>query len=301
MPPQFPEFREFSLSDRELFEKASGPCPRAACEYSFANLVIWRDFDRPMVTSINENLCVLLRPPVGDPFFLEPLGSNDIFETVEACIMHAGRVSRVSPLLAESLGGNGYGVRPIPEHFDYLYRTSELAELKGRRFDGKRNHIRRLQERYPRMEYAALSRDDSAAALFLFDEWQKFREARGPVFGALPALAYSCQRASVARLFESFDELEILGGKLLVDGDMAGFIAGSASGPDVACVHFCYSRPGFPGAFPLMLKEACGKTFSHFEQVNLEQDLGLAGLRKNKMSFYPFRLEEKFEISRGRP
>lgn len=48
-----------------------------------------------------------------------------------------------------------------------------------------------------------------------------------------------------------------------------------------------------------MLWEACRNTFSEFEFVNLEQDLGLPGLRKIKNSYHPIRLEEKFEIVRN--
>ena len=292
MPPSFPEFRDIRLEDRGLFGSPSGP---RGCEYSFANLFIWRDFDRPAITSINNSTCVMMRPVIGEPFFLEPQGGAGIEDTVEECIRHAGRVSRVSEELAARLEKRGYRARPLPEHFDYVYRTADLAAMSGRRFDGKRNHMRRMAKAHPGLEYRTLSPSDAASAFSLFDAW---REARtSPEGEGRSPMAFSCQRDALSRLFENFEELGAVGGKLVIDGEIAGFVVGTAAHASEACVHFCYTRPGLSGAFPFLVRESCRGCFSTFEFVNLEQDLGIAGLRKNKMSFHPARLEEKYEIT----
>ncbi|HPQ81470.1 MAG TPA: phosphatidylglycerol lysyltransferase domain-containing protein [bacterium] len=299
MLPTFPEFKEIELSDRRIFEEAAVRFPRSACEYSFVNLFIWRDFDCPSFTSINGNICVLMSPQVGERFFLEPIGANDIPGTVEECLGYAGRISRASAELAESLNGNKARMNSTRDHFDYIYRTEDLALMKGRRFDAKRNHIKRLMRTFSDLEYSPLSRSDAVDALSLFDEWGRKKADAGMGEGGLSSIAVSCQHAALARLFESYDELRPVGGKVTSGGNMLGFIAGTATGGKQACVHFCYTRPGLSGVFSLLLKESCGEAFSPFEFVNLEQDLGIEGLRKNKLSFHPVRLEEKFEITAG--
>ncbi|HPM41555.1 MAG TPA: phosphatidylglycerol lysyltransferase domain-containing protein, partial [bacterium] len=208
-----------------------------------------------------------------------------------------GRVSRVSAELASRLEGRGYRARPLPEHFDYVYRTEELAEMNGRRFDGKRNHMRRMASAHPGLEYRPLDSSYAADALSLFDAWREARSSSGGE-GRSP-VAFDCQRDALSRLFENFEELGVMGGKLMIDGETAGFVAGTAAKPSEACVHFCYTRPGLSGAFPFLIRESCRGCFSTFEFVNLEQDPGLPGIRKSKMSFYPAKLEEKYEITRG--
>lgn len=297
LPPEFPEFESLEPCHRCLFERYARTVRRDTCEFAFANLMIWRDFDRPTFTSMGGSLCIRIDPLVGRPFFLEPLGSNEVSEAVRACICHTGKVSMASSGLVSLLGGNGFRIRPLPEHFDYIYRTKDIAEMKGRRFDGKRNHIKRMRRLHPSCEYVELGESDAEGAIGLFDEWARAKRERGG--GLLPRLAYECQRDSVRRAFEYFDELGLMGGALVIDGVMAGFIVGSRLRDDMACAHLCYARPGIAGAFPTLLQEACRRTLAQFELINLEQDMGLAGLRKNKLSFHPLRVEEKFEIAGG--
>lgn len=298
MIPAFPDVRPVEVGDAPLLRDALGRSPRTACEFSFANFIIWRDFDHPAITALNGNICIRIDPPDEPPFFLEPLGERDLPQTVEALMRAAGRISRASPAFASRLCAGEYHLRPLPDHFDYLYRTRELAELKGRRYDGKRNHIKQLMRRHPAYHSRALERGDVAEVLDLFGEWSRHRRADNRPGAKLPELAYRCQRRAVERAFEHYEELGLMGEALVVEGRLVGFLLGSAERDEMAYIHLSYTRPGVPGAFQTLLWEACRKTFSRYEHLNLEQDLGMTGLRKTKQSYYPLRLEEKLEIRR---
>ena len=47
-------------------------------------------------------------------------------------------------LYGASLGG-GYSFAADPDNADYLYRRIDLAELPGRRYAAKRNHVHRFE------------------------------------------------------------------------------------------------------------------------------------------------------------
>jgi len=51
------------------------------------------------------------------------------------------------------------------------------------------------------------------------------------------------------------------------------------------------------GIYSFISKALIDKCFNIAEIINREQDLGIDGLRKSKMSYYPLRLENKFILS----
>lgn len=294
MCPRYPDFAEFTVGDTGLLKRFLDEDPRCVCEFSAANLIAWSDFDRPKYTFIENCLCICISPLDEQPFFLEPLGRlGNIGWAIEICLKNTGKISRASAECAQYAAAHGYNVVPIANHFDYLYKARDLADLKGRKFDAKRNHIRRFKQYCPRHHFIPITKEHGPEALRLFDIWCS---SRRKAVSELPELAWSCQRLAVERAFEHFEELKLIGGCLIVGGTVIGFIIGSRQHNDMACIHFAHAHPDIPGSMQLLLRDACRQVFAEFEFVNLEQDLGLTGLRRSKLSYHPHRIEEKYEI-----
>ncbi|NQT29522.1 MAG: DUF2156 domain-containing protein [Candidatus Saganbacteria bacterium] len=291
MLPRYPEFKSLEIEDLGSIKKYFGP--QSVCELCPANLIIWKNFDHPKITLINNNLCILASPPNEPSFFLEPLGNHKIVETVDLCLKDSGKISRVSEGFLSKLPKDKYHLSCLRDQFDYVYLTKILAELKGKKYDGKRNHIKKFKIRHPNYEFRPLKEDQKNEALALFETWFSMRKHSR----FFPKLAYSSQKEAVETAFVNFRELGLRGGALFVDNAMKGFVLGSALNNNTASIHFMYGYPSLQGTSQVLLWEACNKTFSDFTYLNLEQDLGIPGLRKAKLSYYPHKLEKKFEIN----
>jgi hypothetical protein len=299
MIPKYPDFKSLKYEDRaeiEHFFKSYSP---QICELSVITLFTWRKIDKPQLTIINNNLCVLLDPPHEPPFFLEPLGSKRIEETVSTCLEHAGVISRASNRLMSKLSLDQYQVIPLRDQFDYVYTQHSLAELKGRKFDGKRNQIRNFKKKHPGYHYVPLDKDMRGKAHELYNAWSLSRRRSPGEAGRLPTLAYNVQRGALQESLEHFDEFNLMGGGLVEDEKLLAFVVGHRLNKTTACVQFMYAHPKAGSANQMVLREACRKTFYSFEFINLEQDLGLKGLRRMKLSYKPVKMEEKYEIRRG--
>ena len=292
MIPQYPDFKPLEIDDRGWISRHLKQIPRKICELTAGNLFIWLDFDRPQITCINKDICVLISPPNEPPYFLEPLGRNQIIETVETCLKHAGRISRASEEFISLLPADSFRLTPLRSQFDYLYLTQDLAQLKGRRFDGKRNHLKRFRRRVPDYAFVPLSPGHKKPALELFEKWFKVREESK----YFPKLAHTAQKNAIVSAFDNFDKIKLFGSALLVEKELRGFTLGSFLNPETASVHFLYGDPDWPGISQAILWEACNKTYCNFKYVDLEQDLGIPGLRISKLSYHPIRLEKKFEV-----
>ena len=153
--PRFPEFKLIGLEDRSLFTAAIARAPHEACEINFANIFLWRHFERSKLTTIDGNLCVFCEPSQEPAYFLQPIGDREIDGTIRTCLSFAPRISRVDEGFAMKYGGS-FRSELDRDNFDYVYRTEDLAGLKGKKYDGKRNRIRKF-ERHHTYAYSRLS------------------------------------------------------------------------------------------------------------------------------------------------
>lgn len=293
MIPEYPKFKPLTIDGLPQFAGFLKTHPASICELSPANLIIWKDFDRPEATLINGNLCIRINPLSEPPFFLEPLGGNKLPETIGICLENAKKLSRVSDPFIKSVDHAKYHIACLRGHFDYIYATHELAELKGKKFDGKRNHIKRFMRTFPQYQFVKLTKEHKHPALGLFEKW--FTTKQGERYYS--RMAYDAQKNALISAFHHFETLNLSGGALITDDRLMGFILGSALNKETVSVHFQYCDPEVKGAAQTILQEACSKTFAHYKFIDLEQDLGIPGLRKAKLSYHPLRLEKKFEIS----
>jgi hypothetical protein len=297
MIPEFPDFKPLGPEDRDELQETYHASAPLTCDVSPTNLYLWRDCQAPILTRIRGNLCVLLHSHAEPPYFLPPLGENNLPETVRICLSHIGQVSRVPAHTAMRLPSDEFAVTPQRDSFDYIYRVQTLAELKGKGFDGKRNHIRKFARSHPQYEFQLLEASHRHHATALFDAWTSARENGRSGTLAVAALNHDCQRRALERAFEDYALLGLLGGALLVRGEIQGFMVGSRGAGDSAIAHLSYANAEMPGVYQTLLWEACRRLFSSFTYLNLEEDLGIPGLRKTKLSWQPLRLEEKFLVT----
>jgi len=297
MIPEFPDFKPLGPEDRETLQAAYHTSGLTTCDVSPTNLYLWRDCQAPKLTRIRANLCVLLDSHAEAPYFLPPLGAHGLEETVRICLGHAGQMSRVPARIAMSLPPGKFAATPQRDSFDYIYRVEALAELKGKGFDGKRNHIRKFARNHPQYEFRILETPQLHRAAALFDAWTSARENGSSGNPAVAAMNHECQRRALERAFCDYALLGLIGGALLVKGEMQGFMVASRGAEDSVIAHFSYADAKMPGVHQMLLWEACRRLFSAFTYLNLEEDLGLPGLRKTKLSWQPLKLEEKFSVT----
>ncbi|HVN67996.1 MAG TPA: phosphatidylglycerol lysyltransferase domain-containing protein [Candidatus Sulfotelmatobacter sp.] len=294
MIPHYPEIKPLEIADRFWINKHLRATSREICELTLGNIFIWQDFYRPKITCLNKNVCIKLEPPTEKRFWLEPLGHNQVEETIETLLQANNHGLLVSASYAARLPADRYRLTPLRDEFDYLYLRSELAELKGRKYDGKRNHLKRFRNAHPDYEFRPLVRADQTAALELFEIWFAARKETK----YFKKLAYTAQKNALLAAFANWQELHLFGGAIYINNEMESFTLGSYLNPESVSVHFLYTNPALAGIFQATLWEACHKTFADYKYIDLEQDLGIPGLRTAKLSYHPYKLVEKFEVEK---
>jgi len=284
--PRFPEFKMVGLEDQTAILSRMRRYPAEVCEVNFGNIFIWRKYDHPKLTVIHDNLCFLFEPPEEPAYFLQPIGENDIPDTIRTCLSCAPRLSRV-PASFASRWCSSFHCAPDRDDFDYVYRSQDLIELKGKKYDGKRNRIRKF-EREHGYRYITLSPDHLAECRRLFQDWLGDK--------LLTNSMISAQNEAIQEGLLHFKALGLSGGAIEVDRKIEAFSIGEPLNADTAVIHIEIVNPKYDGLSQLMNREFVKNEWAAFAFVNREQDMGIPGLRRAKQSYHPHHMVEKFHI-----
>jgi uncharacterized protein len=284
--PRYPDFKPVGLEDQAVFNEYFDREPSSVCELNFANLFIWKDSEHPRWTILDGSLCILVEPGCEPPYALPPVGGDRVSDAMTACLRHVPRLSRVPEDFVRRHGAR-FRLEEDPSNFDYTYRVEDLAELKGKRYDGKRNRIRKFESTFVH-EYRALTAADVPGCIRLLDDW--FEEKRN---GDADRVA---DKTAIIQALASFELLGLKGGVVKVGGRIEAFTLGGRLTPDMVVIPIEIANPGLVGLAQWINREFVRREWLGFRCINREQDLGIEGLRRAKLSYQPAGLIKKYNL-----
>lgn len=173
------------------------------------------------------------------------------------------------------------------DYADYIYLRSDLSTLKGKKFQAKRNHINRFRNTYPDYEYTPITPDRIQECLDLEAEWCKVnhcdqQEGTGN------------ERRALIYALHNFEALGLTGGILHVNGKIVAFTFGMPINHETFGVHVEKADTSIEGAYAMINYEFANRIPEQYIYINREEDLGLEGLRKAKLSYQPVTILEKY-------
>ena len=173
------------------------------------------------------------------------------------------------------------------DYADYIYLKSDLSTLKGKKFQSKRNHINRFRNTYPDYEYTPITPDRIQECLDLEAEWCKVnncdqQEGTGN------------ERRALIYALHNFEALGLTGGILHVNSKIVAFTFGMPINHETFGVHVEKADTSIEGAYAMINYEFANRIPEQYIYINREEDLGIEGLRKAKLSYQPATILEKY-------
>ncbi len=291
-------FREIRIGDKSVLETYLIPASRLCADYAFANLFAWSGFYGSQWMERDGFLVIRFRIAGSEKWaYLEPLGTGDrqkILEFIREDATSLGEPLRLFSLsreFAESLSQmpafKSLRIYPNRSFGNYLYPRRQLVELAGKKFHAKRNHIEKFQKLYPEFRSRVISPQEDARALRqVLDRWtlSQKRETK----------TAQEERAAIERFLAHYEELGLLGVLLFVQDVPVAFSFGSQVSRDTFCVHIEKADTAYEGAYSAINRLLAESLPENVRHVNREEDMGIPGLRKAKLSYHPEAITEEF-------
>lgn len=289
------DFRPLELQQKQRYDDLLRMGGRRGCEYSFVNLYLWgrqraAELDGDMVVFSQYN-----RKSV----YLFPVGLGDRKKTLDAIIADArerGIPCRLAGLnqddyaMLERLYPGAFSIHFDRDSFDYVYAIEDLAELKGRKYQRKRNHLNRFRAERPDHRLEPITQENLPLVEELTRQWYKKRLEEDPHGD------FQMEQAALSKAFRHRKELG-LEGLVLMDGDqLLAMTMGSFLSEDTFDIHFEKALDRTDGTYAAInqgFADHLRRKYPALRWLNREDDLGLEGLRKAKMSYCPDHMVEK--------
>lgn len=288
-------FKPFIPGDREMYAPYLALAANRGCEYGFANLCMW---GRQQGAILEEGL-VFFSQFNRKTVYLFPLGQNKkaLVEALMEDAAQRGIPLRLTGLLSEDcrtledLFPGQFRFHNARSDYDYIYNVEDLANLKGKTYQSKRNFANRFRKNHPDAKVVPIGEENRAAVEQMLDAWFASRREKDPQGD------YHMEKAALNKALSNMEQLKMEGIALMEEGRVLAMTMGSRLSEDTFDVHFEKALDTEEGAYARINQAFAGYLMEKYPPIrylNREDDMGLEGLRKAKLSYHPVRLTEKY-------
>ena len=285
-------FERLTLDRKPEYDALLRHASHRGCAYSFTSLYLW---GRQCAARDGENL-LLFSHYQGKTMYPYPAGPDVTRQTIDL-LMDDARQRGIPFQLA---GLNTQDVEQLeswyPGQFrfhcgrdghEYVYAIDDLADLKGKKYQPKRNHVNRFLAEFPDAVILPLSEKTLPDAIALADRWYQRRTAEEDA---------GMEHIALQRAFANWQELGMEGLVLYVGNQVVAMTMGSFLDEETVDVHFEKADTDYPGAYAAINRAFARhlrEKYPNLRFLNREDDMGLEGLRKAKLSYHPHHMVEK--------
>lgn len=310
----------FTLDSKSTLEKYLAKMEIDISDYTFAANYIWLANSSGFYAIINRCFCLFAMSGGELTMLLPPIGKKkQIINAMIECfeIMNANnsspyyaRIDYVQGSMVEEFAqttDDAQSMFVMMEKYiiekklvDYVYEVDALISLRGNSYHTKRTEINKFTKSYPEHTIEVLEpKKHKDEIMTLFNKWVTDRVKYMPKEEAEVFLeGIHQERYAVKRMIENYEQLELIGLVIYIDGELKGFTVGECINADTATVIIEKTDFEVLGCAQYIFREFSKLLKEHYSvtYINVGDDMGFENLRKVKMSYRPFKLVPKYTI-----
>lgn len=285
------DYEYLKITDKEWVDELLSYSQFKNCDYCFGNIFLWGDIYSYKAARYKDFL-ILKSDNEKYTHFSFPAGRGDLKEIIDLFIDTAH--SEKKPLLVSALTeeraevfndlyGDNFEVRANRDYSDYIYLRDNLANLPGKKYHSKRNHISYFEKNND-WQFEPIDNANISDCADMLDKWLSLSEKGDDL---------SDEKRCILNAFEHYEELGLDGGLIRTQDGVVAFTMGERLNDNTFCTHFEKAYSSIRGAYPIINREFA-RYLSDYKYINREEDLGDEGLRKSKLTYHPDILLNKY-------
>ncbi len=145
-----------------------------------------------------------------------------------------------------------------------------------------------------RYKYKLLNQEDFKECFELVNRWEESKEKSQINMDN----EFNEEVCSIKEIFENYDKLndKVKVAGIYIDNKLEAFTIGEKINEDTALIHIEKANSNIRGLYQYINQQFLLNEFPNIKYVNREEDLGVEGLRKAKISYHQYEFVEKYSI-----
>lgn len=297
------KFKPVTAEDIAKIIPFFGLRPDKTCESVFLDSFLWRDYYHIQYTIYEEKGLLWKMEQEGKTYTSIPSCRQEDLPELLGIMKDYFNQTLGEPLriyLADEesleflkLDPAEFSIEEAVDLKDYLYDGEAMRTLSGRKLHKKKNRVNSFIRTYEsRYEFRRLCCSDRQDVWEFLDKWRAGKNEPEEVMEGLDE--------EIVGIHEILKNCSYIPAKMVgvyIDGDLQAFSVGSYNSREkMAVIHIEKANPEFNGLYQFINQQFLVHEFPEAVLVNREDDVGIPGLRKSKMSYNPIGFARKFMV-----
>lgn len=300
---EFMKFTKINMSDKEKLDYYLAKTQYNGSDYSILYLAGWDYFNFPSMQIAIENDILYLRfkasrNNVIDDFYtyLAPLTNPDrALEGLNAIKMQCELENQQFYVISCS----SEFVEQLDDSFifdnsddldEYLYNPESFIALEGKKYHQKRNFLTKFEHLYGGENgyiFRPYQEQDREKVFKLLNIWQDSKHGSAMI---------SNEEKVIKLALELLNSKGFYAGVIEYHGEIIAFSVGETTASNIGVTHIEKANTEYEGAYIAIANNFARAHFSNCRYINRQEDMGIEGLRKSKMSYRPIEFARKFRV-----
>jgi len=301
------ELKPLTPQDYPDYKKYFKNQPYHLCSYSLSSIIAWKNSDyQPMACIWKDTLIIAaeFRKNKSRRHLILPIAPPDVFPPEQlaqiANDLDYGEYWFVPQIYFDIHGRDivevYFDVEHHQEYDDYIYLTSDLADLKGNKYSKKRNLIKQFNRTFTeanRVEIGPITPKDLEECLEFLEKWCEERDC-----DADPEEDLACEKIAAINTLTNIELYEVKTLMLRIDGVVSAFGVSAFLNSQMATLQYEKAYNKIKGLSQYFDNQCAKRLFNGYTYINKESDMGIEGLAKAKKSYHPIHMVESFRLIR---
>lgn len=284
-------FKPITINDKPIFDEFFVNNDSISCVNDFSTVFCWNVSGEARYT-IDDDVLLIYNIYDGKKVYYFPISKSrkdirayiELIWNLEDCNCHF--IAQAEEKAIDQIKDiAGYQLIKDRDFSDYIYLTKDLIELKGKKYHAKRNHLNKFINSY-KYTFREYTENDYQQCMDLFDIW---------ITNSNTSPSY--EKVAIDLALKNYKALGLKCGVIEIDGKIRAFSINSIL-PNKKAGNVLFEKAdiNYNGIFAAINNFSVKEFFQDVEYVNRQEDMGIEGLRKAKLSYHPAFILTKYKL-----